>query len=201
MGGYGYEYPYPDPANELNEAYDPTANAWTAKAPMPGGGKGDISAVEIDGMLYVPGGWNGVFKNELVAYNVSADGWSTGLAPMARARGDKAVASLEGHLYVIGGEIWSGKTQPCPWDPSITCNINALPIHSCEYYAPKSGTWTSFAPIPTPLFRFAAAAANGIIFTFGGQGHGQIATNTVSMFLHVQKPNVFLHVKQGAASN
>lgn len=196
MGGYGYEYPYPDPANEANEAYSPASGTWMTMMPLPGGGKGDISAAEIDGVIYVPGGWNGVFKDELAAYNASADEWIGGLASMGRARGDKAVATLEGHLYVVGGEIWSGKTEPCPWDPSTTCNINGLPIHACELYSPTSDSWTSFAPVPTALFRFAAAAANGIIFAFGGQGHGQIAVNTVSMFLHERRPDVYLHVQQ-----
>ena len=53
MGGYGYEYPYPDPANSANEAYDPEHNRWVAMASMPAGGKGDISAAEIDGIIYV----------------------------------------------------------------------------------------------------------------------------------------------------
>jgi len=199
MGGYGYAYPYPDPANEANEAYSPQTNVWTAMAPLPGGGKGDISAVEISGTIYVPGVWNGGFKNEPVAFapsNGTSGTWDTNLAAMGRARGDKALAVLEGHIYVIGGEIWSGKVQPCAWDPSTTCNINALPIHNCELYSPSGNAWTSFAPIPNALFRFAAAAANGIIFVFGGQGHGQVAVNTVSKFLHAQKPDVYLHVKQ-----
>jgi len=76
------------------------------------------------------------------------------------------------------------------------CNINAKPIHHCELYSPEADAWTSFAPMPEPLFRFSAAAANGIVFVFGGQGHGQLATNTVSKFLHAQKPDVYLHVKQ-----
>jgi hypothetical protein len=53
MGGYGYEYPYPDPANEANEAYSPASGTWTTMMPLPGGGKGDISAAEIDGVIYV----------------------------------------------------------------------------------------------------------------------------------------------------
>ena len=111
MGGYGYEYPYPDPANEANEVLDvgTSGGGWTAAAKLPGGGKGDISAVTIDGTIYVPGGWNGVFKDELVAYDPAADTWATGLAPMKAPRGDKAVAALDGHLFVIGGESWSGK--------------------------------------------------------------------------------------------
>jgi len=105
MGGYGYEYPYPDPANAANEAFDPQSNSWAAMAPMPGGGKGDIAAVEVGGVVYVPGGWNGVFKDELVAYNVTADTWAV-RASMHRARGDKALATLEGACVRAARARW-----------------------------------------------------------------------------------------------
>lgn len=55
IGGYGVGYPENDPALSAIEELDPSAATWTRRAPMPGG-KGDISAVEIGGRIYVPGG-------------------------------------------------------------------------------------------------------------------------------------------------
>lgn len=62
LGGYGYEYPYPDPANEANEVLDTATSdsMWQMAAKLPDGGKGDISAVTIGSKIYIPGGWNGM---------------------------------------------------------------------------------------------------------------------------------------------
>ena len=202
MGGYGYEYPYPDPANEANEVLDTGASGggWTAAAKVPGGGKGDITGVNIGGQIFLPGGWNGVFKDELLAYDPPTDTWATSLAPMKAPRGDKAVAALDGHLFVIGGESWSGKKAPCAWDPSQSCDINQIPIHSVEQYSPARDTWSSMAPLPEGRFRFAAAVANGAIFAFGGHAHGELAVNTAWVFHYVPQPNVYFHTRAAAAA-
>lgn len=181
------------------DEFDPPTATWSAKAPMllP---KGDISAAVIDGVIYVPGGWNNVFQKSLVAYTPASDAWAT-LPSMVHARGDKAVAALDGHLYVMGGEVWSGKRAPCAWDPLQQCDVNQIPIHACEMYNPTQAVWTSFAPLPSPTFRSAAAAAGGVIFRFGGHGAGVTAVNEVSAFLHVVRPDVYLHVKDRALAH
>lgn len=195
IGGYGFEYPPDDLALTANEVYDPTSDTWATNAPLPNGGKGDISGVEIGGKILIPGGWNGEFSDGLIVFDPETNQWQT-RTNMARARGDKAVVTLTGHMYVIGGEVWSGKTGPCSWNINHTCNINQQPIHSCELYNAEQDAWTTFAPLPTALFRFAAAATNGIIYTFGGQGHGEIAVNSAWLFLHERHPDIYLHVQK-----
>ena len=143
IGGYG---PFWGAVDET-EVFDPATGAWSAAAVMPHSGKGDISAVEIDGVIYVPGGWNTKFKDELVAYDAARDSWTT-LAPMQAPRGDKAVEVLDGRLYVIGGEIWSGKKGPCDWDASQICDINKTPIHGVEQFTPATGAWVPVSPRP-----------------------------------------------------
>ena len=81
FGGYGLYWE----AVGATEVFDPATGVWATAASMPNGGKGDISAVEIDGVIYIPGGWNGVFSDQLVAYDASTDSWST-LAPMQAQR-------------------------------------------------------------------------------------------------------------------
>ena len=143
IGGYDSSW---NPVADT-EVFDPATGAWSAAAVLPNAGKGDISAVEIDGLIYVPGGWSGKFKDELVAYDAARNSWST-LAPMQAPRGDKAVAVLDGRLYVVGGETWSGKQEPCPWDTSIMCDINKVPIHGVEQFTPATGAWVPVSPRP-----------------------------------------------------
>uniref|UniRef100_A0A7S0EQD4 Galactose oxidase n=1 Tax=Phaeocystis antarctica TaxID=33657 RepID=A0A7S0EQD4_9EUKA len=196
FGGYGMYYGGGgvDPGPTAAEVFDPATGAWAAVASMPNGGKGDISAVEIDGVIYVPGGWNGVFSDQLVAYDVSGNSWST-LAKMQAPRGDKAVEVLDGRLYVIGGETWSGKKEPCSWDNTTDCNINQIPIHGVEQFTPATGAWVPVSPLPDARFRFAAAAANGAIFVFGGHAHAEVAVNTAWSFHTVNHPDAFFHLK------
>ena len=143
IGGYGPSWV----AVAETEVFDPATGAWSAAAVMPHSGKGDISAVEIDGVIYVPGGWNGKFKDELVAYDAAGNSWTT-LAPMQTPRGDKAVAVLDGRLYVVGGEIYSGKQEPCDYDTSIMCDINKVPIHGVEQFTPATGAWVPVSLVP-----------------------------------------------------
>ena len=143
IGGYGASW---NPV-DATEVFDPATGAWSAAAVMPNAGKGDISAVEIGGVIYVPGGWNDKFKDELVAYDAAGNSWTT-LAPMHAARGDKAVEVLDGRLYVIGGEVWSGKQEPCYYDTSIMCDINKTPIHGVEQFTPATGAWVPVSPRP-----------------------------------------------------
>ena len=60
---------------------------------MPNGGKGDIQAVEMDGVIYIPGGYGGKFSDQLVAYDASANSWST-LAPMQALRALRMALTL-----------------------------------------------------------------------------------------------------------
>ena len=143
IGGYGPSWA----AVAETEVFDPATGAWSAAAVMPHGGKGDIFAVEIDGVIYVPGGWNGKFKDELVAYDAAGNSWTT-LAPMQTPRGDKAVAVLDGRLYVVGGEIYSGKQEPCSYDTSTMCDINKVPIHGVEQFTPATGAWVPVSLVP-----------------------------------------------------
>jgi len=189
IGGYDTNYAtYPALASV--EEFNPVSGQWRASASLPSG-KGDIAAVEIAGKLYVPGGWNGKFTDELAVFDIATGKWTLG-APMMKARGDKAVVAMHSHVYVIGGEMWSGKTGACPWNPNESCDINGVPMHACEVYNPEQDAWTSFAPIPSPLFRFSAVAADGVVYTFGGQGRGQVAVNDASKFFSFTAPRRLL---------
>ena len=87
-------------------AYDPAANKWTEKAPMPTAREHLASAV-ADGKLYVIGGRsNGMSQNVDAneAYDPTTDKWTL-LEPMPSKRGGlaSAAASIGDRIYVIGG--------------------------------------------------------------------------------------------------
>ena len=65
FGGYGLYWE----AVGATEVFDPATGVWATAASMPNGGKGDIQAVEMDGVIYIPGGYGGKFSDQLVAYD------------------------------------------------------------------------------------------------------------------------------------
>jgi len=87
---------------DANEEYDPQADAWTARAPLPTARSG-IAAVELNGRIYIFGGEgsNGTF-DENEAYDPENDTWET-LEPMPTARHGLGAAVVGDTIYVIGG--------------------------------------------------------------------------------------------------
>ena len=59
--------------------YDPTTDTWTEKSPMPSGARSSMAAAELDGKIYVVGGWANL--NAVDVYDPATDSWST-VAPM-----------------------------------------------------------------------------------------------------------------------
>lgn len=208
MGGYDWNYD----AVATNERLDPVGGtSWVTAAPMPLA-KGDLQAAVIGDKVYLPGGWNSAseFLDDLSVYDATKDTWSNTLAPMKAARGDAAVVALHGKVFVLGGETWSGKSSECDfgWGP-IECAVNLIPMHGVEMYSPEENVWTSMAPLPEARFRFPAAAVEGtalnglgdggVIHSFGGHAHGEVAVNTAWNFHFVPSPPLYFHTRAVAA--
>ena len=86
------------------EAYDPTSNTWTTKAPMPTP-RAALGIGVVNGVLYAVGGFtNGAHHlNTVEAYDQTTDTWST-KSPMPTPRDlFGAVGVLNGVLYAVGG--------------------------------------------------------------------------------------------------
>jgi uncharacterized repeat protein (TIGR01451 family) len=126
------------------EVFDPAADAWTERRPIPAVFFGGAAAAPGDGRIYLAGGY--LTGNLLLAYQPAADAWST-RAPMPTARYGLAVAALGGKLYAVGG---SG------------------PSAALEIYDPATDTWTAAAPMPTARVFLAAAALGGKLYAVGG---------------------------------
>ena len=145
------------------EAYDPSMDKWTAKAPMPIG-LHHVGIGVAGGRLYVIGGykqsglsvWGPVAT--VYAYDPTADAWSE-RAPMPTARGALSVTVHDGKLYAIGG--YEGKAN----SPAV------------EVYDPVRNSWSSRAALPTARDHLATSTAAGKIYAIGGRLKGDYHRN------------------------
>lgn len=82
-------------------AYDPAANTWTAKAPMPHDSWWPAAAVGPDHRIYIVGGSQTL---QAEAYDPSTDTWDTSLPRMPNGGGALAAATgPDGRIYVMAG--------------------------------------------------------------------------------------------------
>jgi N-acetylneuraminic acid mutarotase len=93
------------------EAYNPTTNAWTTKAPMPTPrALGSVGVV--DGILYAVGGAIPHIANTVAAYNPTRNAWTV-RPPIPIARWHHAVGVVNGTMYVVGGiSLSKSRTHP-----------------------------------------------------------------------------------------
>ena len=86
----------------VNESYDPAADAWQPRAPLPTARSG-IAASVLNGNIIVVGGEapSGTF-NQVEAYAPQSDTWSE-YARMPTARHGLGSAVVAGKMYVISG--------------------------------------------------------------------------------------------------
>jgi len=149
------------------EAYDPAANTWTAKAPMPRARR-ELAVGVVNGILYAVGGETdpGTSLNTVEAYDPSSNTW-TSRAPMLTARRELAAGVVNGILYAVGGH--SGGSQDSIYHTTL------------EAYDPATNTWTAKAPMPTARNLLAVGVVNGILYAAGGT-NGSAALATVEAY-------------------
>jgi uncharacterized repeat protein (TIGR01451 family) len=126
------------------EVYDPVANSWSARQPMPVILFGAAAVAPGNGMIYTLGGV--LSGNVVQQYDPLTDVWSL-RQPMPTPRYGLAAVALNQKIYAIGG---SG------------------PSNAVEMYDPATDTWTPRAPMPTARVYLAAAAVGGKIYAMGG---------------------------------
>jgi N-acetylneuraminic acid mutarotase len=129
--------------------YDPAADTWTPKAPMPADTERGASATAAVGTkIYVAGGYRGAAVTDFSAYDTVTDTW-TPLPPLAVAREHLVGAAVNGIVYAIGGR------------PPITTTTSA--------FDPTTGVWTERAPMPTARGGFMGAVVGDWIVVCGGE--------------------------------
>ena len=135
------------------EAYDPSTNLWTSKAPMPTPRSG-VRVGVVDGILYAVGGTGSatvgpsLTLDTMDAYDPVRNTW-TAKAPMPTRRYGYAVGVAKGILFVVGGS---------------TGTETGL----VEAYDPITNRWTVKAPMPSPRVWPGVGVVNGILYVVGG---------------------------------
>ena len=149
------------------EVYDPNANSWNAKAPMPSGTERYDAAVGvINGKLYVAGGHNaGGVIGTVEIYNPLTDTWTSGQS-MGTGRSAAAAGVINGLLYVAGG------------------SDNGGPVNTLQSYDPVQDSWTplSAAPAMAAQSFVGGAVLNGMLYAVGGIDGSSNPTTTVQAY-------------------
>ncbi len=113
--------------NILNtvEAYNPTANAWTTKTPMPTPWAiGSVGVV--NGILYAVGGAIPQITNKVETYNPTRNTWTVSPS-MPETRYQHGVGVANGILYVVGGiSLSKSRTPPGDWISKFTRDLVAF---------------------------------------------------------------------------
>jgi uncharacterized protein (TIGR02145 family) len=134
--------------------YDPTLNTWETLA-GPSFGRGEVAAVEINGLFYLAGGYgpnSGGFFTALAeteVFDPSTESWST-LASMPSGRSVVYSGKIGEEFYVMGG--WPG-TQ-----------------NTVTKYNVQTGAWSAAPPLPSGRHNtHGACSIGGRIHCIGGK--------------------------------
>jgi len=114
------------------EVYDPSADAWTSKMPMPTA-RWDLAAAAVNGKLYAIGGWDAINQTALDVveeFDPATNSWST-KSHMPTKRSGLTAATINGKIYAFGG----------------VNQFNQL-LSTLEIYDPTTDTWTTASPPP-----------------------------------------------------
>jgi len=149
--------------------YDPAADKWTKKKPMPLPSH-HVSFTEHKGKIYAFGGfvlpqsgppaW--VPIDNAWEYDPASDSWRA-LAPVPTKRGSPVAVSAGERMYVIGGAV-AGPGQPAVHPARPHTSVGAV-----EEYDPAANTWRARAPMPTPRNHMVGGAINGKIYVASGR--------------------------------
>ena len=123
--------------------YDPGADRWRMRAPMPTA-RGALAAVAVDDNIYAIGGTAGRDTGATELYDPAVDAWKR-VRPMPTSRNHLAAVYIAGQVIVFGGRAG---------EPAR--NVGAV-----EAYDPRTDTWQARAPLPTPRSGIGAASVNG----------------------------------------
>jgi PKD repeat protein len=150
--------------------YDNLTDSWGTMTPMPcAGGLYATDGVEIQGKIYLPGGWGqgSILDNTTYVYDIATDTWST----IPANNGFPAVihynaVAVGPYVYLLGG-----------MDPS-TDSLNTTWVLDTT-----TETWSPGVPLISERFNFAAGYIDGDIYVAGGaQRPGFTPVLTIEMF-------------------
>jgi N-acetylneuraminic acid mutarotase len=142
------------------EEYDPAANTWRARSPMPTP-RNHAAVGAVNGKIYVIGGRVGAafigVASDISAveeYDPATDKWSAPKARMPTTRSALGAGTYNGRIYVAGGEFQ---------DPHMMATFRSV-----EAYDPASNTWTIMPSMPVSRHGLAAGVIGNRLLLVGG---------------------------------
>ena len=161
----------PTGASALNMMYDPAADRWEERAPVPQA-LSHAGVTELGGKLYVIGGLTGNVhigpQNLAIVYDPKVDRWHA-LAPFSSPRGSLGVAAFGGKIHIFGGRNSEKVVKvSLPDAPDMLAGIGTVTTH--EIYDPSRDEWSQSEPLPgPPRDHMGIAVLDGKIHVFGGR--------------------------------
>ncbi len=143
------------------EEYDPAANRWRARAPIPTPRNHAVAGV-VNGRIYVIGGRvGGAFVSSgssnvgvVEEYDPAADAWGSPKARMPSARSAMAAAVYQEKIYVSGGEGQDYRSM-FTW-------------RAFEAYDPAANSWTTLPSMPVSRHGLAGAVVGNRLHMVSG---------------------------------
>ena len=188
------------------EVYDPETDVWITRRVKPTP-VGFVSAVEVGGKIYVPGGIDEerMPRDILEVYDPLEDTWQV-RAPMPEAVGAYGLAQLDGQIYLFGGlngqgyvdSVYRYDPEADRWETrqametargflgaaAIKDRIyvaggydDVTEFNTLDAYDPATDTWTSLPPMTLPRGGLAVVPVREHLYVIGGGMDGYMAFN------------------------
>jgi N-acetylneuraminic acid mutarotase len=140
------------------EEYDPAADRWRERAPMPEGGTHNGIAV-LDGKIYVAGGFAGnrhtLPTASLYSYEPATDAWRR-LTPLGGPLGSISLTAVDGKVHAFGGRVMG----------------EDITVATHEVYDPKTDKWRAATPMPSSRDHAGIWVVDDKVHIFGGRTGG-----------------------------
>ncbi len=156
IGGFDPYYYWS--ANPTVEIYNIATNTWR-KGPRLPYGCSWAAGVVLNGKIYVLGGVGYHYYNTTQIFDPSTNTWTLGPS-FTGGRYLCAATTYNGKIYLIGGDSWE--------------TGSSIVYNDIQEYDPRTNTWTSKTPMPTPWTNLSAIAHNGKIYVFGGNAMARV---------------------------
>ncbi|MGE0747780.1 MAG: Kelch repeat-containing protein [Rhodospirillales bacterium] len=160
-----------------HDVYDPKADAWTRRAPIPLG-RDHMGAVLADGRIHVIAGRVDSARTNVGDHDVylpAEDKWEK-RAPLPTPRSGHGAVLYRGVIFCMGGEEFD-IVRGADGRPQLAGKV----FGQNEGYEVSSDTWHQYAPMPTPRHGLGAALVGDQIHVAGG---GPVTGGRVQSAVH-----------------